>query len=348
MTQHPEHILVAGGAGFIGSCFVARCVARGQQVIVLDALTYAGHMANLQWIPQSAKGGSWKLVNGNIADRALVYELLTKHQIGQVVNFAAESHVDNSIAGPLPFIETNITGTFQMLEACRQYWSELKGEEAKDAFRMVQISTDEVYGSLGPTGKFNEESPYRPNSPYSASKAGGDHLARAWYETYGLPVLVTHCTNNYGPRQYPEKLIPHMIDCALKGRPLPVYGDGKNVRDWIHVEDHCDGLLLALEKGKPGEVYGFGGNNEVENIVLVKQLCALLDSRRPKPSGSYADQITFVTDRLGHDRRYAIDDSKAVRELGYTRRYQFEQGLAATVDWYLANEQWRKTVMETT
>lgn len=344
MPRYSEYILVAGGAGFIGSCFVSRCVARGQKVIVLDALTYAGHKANLQWIEPSANGGQWALVKGNIADTPLVYELLSKHRITQVVNFAAESHVDNSISGPKAFIDTNITGTFGMLEACRQYWGELTGA-AKEDFRMLQISTDEVYGSLGPTGRFTEASPMRPNSPYSASKAAGDHLGRAWFETYGLPVITTHCTNNYGPRQYPEKLIPHMIDCALAGKKLPVYGDGKNVRDWIHVEDHCDGVLLALEHGLPGGVYDFGGDNEIENITLVRQLCALLDSKRPRAGGSYSDQIIFVTDRPGHDRRYAIDDRKSRKELGYTHRYRFEQGLKATVDWYLANQQWRHQVM---
>jgi dTDP-glucose 4,6-dehydratase len=337
-------ILIAGGAGFIGSCFVAKCVERGQKVIVLDALTYAGHKANLEWI-KPAGAGSFQLVQGDIADRALVLKLLKEHAIGHVVNFAAESHVDNSISGPKAFIDTNITGTFQLLEACREYWGDLKDQQKAD-FRVLQISTDEVYGSLGPTGKFNEQSPMRPNSPYSASKAAADHLARAWFETYGLPVIVTHCTNNYGPRQFPEKLIPHMIHCALAGKPLPVYGDGKNVRDWIHVEDHCDGVMLALEKGNPGDVYDFGGDAEVENIHLVHQLCTLLDARSPKLGGSYADQITYVTDRLGHDRRYAIDDSKSQAELGFTRRYRFEQGLEATVDWYLANQAWCTLVME--
>ncbi len=331
--------LVTGGAGFIGSCFVAQATARGARVIVLDALTYAGHRANLAWI----KDG-WELVVGDIADRALVSKLLREHKVRYVVNFAAESHVDNSIAGPRPFIDTNITGTFQLLEACRDYWQKLPDAE-KSAFRFLQVSTDEVYGSLGPKGKFTEASPIRPNSPYSASKAAGDHLARAWHETYRLPTIITHCTNNYGPRQYPEKLIPHMIHCALSGEKLPVYGDGKNVRDWIHVEDHCTGVWLALTKGKPGQVYDFGGDAEVENIALVRKLCAYLDRKRPKETGSYEEQITFVADRPGHDRRYAIDDSKARDELGYTRRYSFLQGLEATVDWYLANEGWSKTVM---
>jgi len=324
-----KNILVTGGAGFIGSSFVALCASRGHKIVVLDKLTYAGNRANLEWIKEG-----WQLVQGDIADIALVQELLHKHAIDWVVNFAAESHVDNSIAGPRPFIDTNITGTFQLLEACREY------AVSKPDFRYLQISTDEVYGSLGPTGKFSETSPMKPNSPYSASKAAADHLARAWFETFGLPVIITHCTNNYGPRQHPEKLIPRMIECALAGERLPVYGDGKNIRDWIHVEDHCLGILLALEKGKPGEVYDFGGNAEVENITLVKTICALLDRKRSKSSGNYADQIAFVTDRLGHDRRYAIDDSKSERELGYVRKYKLEQGLEATVDWYLANQSW--------
>ncbi len=268
----PHNLLVTGGAGFIGSCFVAQCVARGCNVTVLDALTYAGHRENVD------KRATF--VKGDIADRALVLKLLREHHIGWVVNFAAESHVDNSIAGPKPFIDTNITGTFQLLEASREYWN------GKKDFRFLQISTDEVYGSLGPTGKFSETSPLKPNSPYSASKAAGDHLARAWHETYGMPTITTHCTNNYGPRQHPEKLIPNMIRCALAGEKLPVYGDGKNVRDWIHVEDHCNGVWLALEKSKPGETYDFGGDAEVENIALVKTICALLDSKRPKKSGS--------------------------------------------------------------
>jgi len=374
-SSRPKTILVTGGAGFIGSTFVTQCIDRGCNVVVLDALTYAGHRENVD------KRATF--VHGNIIDRVMVLKLLLEHKVEAIVNFAAESHVDNSIAGPKPFIDTNITGTFQLLKAAREYWNTLPKLE-KSAFRFVQISTDEVYGSLGPTGKFNESSPMRPNSPYSASKAAGDHLARAWHETYGLPVIVTHCTNNYGPRQHPEKLIPNMIRCALAGKPLPVYGDGKNVRDWLHVEDHCEGVWLALTKGRPGEVYDFGGDSEVENIVLVKMICELLDKKRPKkipsPTGgglgwgqsssesnhpvqsknaplpasplrgeeicSYAKQISFVTDRPGHDRRYAIDDSKAQIELEFTRRYELKQGLEATVDWYLENEEWCNLVME--
>jgi len=329
-----KNILVTGGAGFIGSCFVAQAAQRGMNVVVLDKMTYAAHPSNLE-------GVKCKLVVGDIADGALVAKLLREHAISRVVNFAAESHVDNSISGPKPFIDTNVTGTFVLLEACREYWNETKSD-----FRYLQISTDEVYGSLGATGKFSETSPYAPNSPYSASKAAGDHLARAWFHTYKLPVITTHCTNNYGPRQHPEKLIPHMIHCALAEKKLPVYGDGKNVRDWIHVEDHCQGVWLALEKGKPGEVYDFGGDAEVENIVLVTTLCELLDKRRPKTSGSYKEQISFVADRPGHDRRYAIDDSKAGSELGYAKRYRLAEGLAATVEWYLNNEAWCKAMMK--
>ena len=312
------NLLITGGAGFIGSNFTAQAVARGHNVVVLDALTYAGRK---EYVDPRAK-----LVVGNICDRDLVAKLLREHAIEWLVNFAAESHVDKSISGPRTFIDTNINGTFELLEVFRTY-----GKGA----RFLQVSTDEVYGSLGDNGKFSETSPIRPNSPYSASKAAGDHLARSWFETYGLPVITTHCTNNYGPRQHVEKLIPHMIMLALRGDKLTVYGDGKNIRDWIHVDDHCAGLWLALEKGTPGGVYDFGGDAESDNLSLVRKLCGLLDAKRPKASGKYEDQIAFVTDRPGHDRRYAIDDSKAQRELGFTRKYKLGQGLAATVDWYL-------------
>lgn len=325
-------LLVTGGAGFIGSAFTRMACARGHRAVVLDALTYAGSPANLEGIPPAQH----KLVVGNINNGALVAELLRENGVQAVLNFAAESHVDNSIGGPLPFVETNINGTFHLLQACLDYWRGLPGG---NAFRYVQISTDEVYGSLGAQGYFTEETPAQPNSPYSASKAAADHLVRAWHHTYGLPTLITRCSNNYGPRQFPEKLIPHMIGCALAGKPLPVYGDGANVRDWIHVEDHCAGILLALERGTPGEVYNFGGRAEMRNLELVKLICALLDAKRPRADGaSYARQITFVTDRPGHDRRYAVDDSKAERTLGFTRTYDFERGLAATVDWYLNNK----------
>jgi dTDP-glucose 4,6-dehydratase len=255
--------------------------------------------------------------------------LLREHRIDALVNFAAESHVDNSISGPAAFMYTNIGGTFMLLEAAREYMKEQPG------FRYVQISTDEVYGELGDTGKFSEATPYAPNSPYSASKAAADHLVRAWHETYGLDTITTHCTNNYGPRQHPEKLIPRMISCALAGEKLPVYGKGTNVRDWIHVEDHASGIWLALSQGRAGQAYDFGGNAEEQNLALVRKICAILDRKRPKASGKYEDQIAFVTDRLGHDLRYAMDDSKAQAELGFTRDYTLEKGLEMTVDWYL-------------
>jgi dTDP-glucose 4,6-dehydratase len=332
-------LLVTGGAGFIGSTFVAQQVKLGRYVVVLDALTYAGHRENLKWI----KGG-WELVEGNICDGALVSKLLSEHQPDAIVNFAAESHVDQSIAASAVFIETNIRGTHVLLEAARHYWSALNGDK-KSTFRFVQISTDEVYGSLGEDGKFNEDSPIRPNSPYSASKAAGDHLGRAWFETYGLPTIVTHCTNNYGPRQYPEKLIPLMIFKALSGERLPVYGDGRNVRDWIHVEDHCSGVTLVLEKGRPGEAYDFGGDAEKRNLDVVHALCDILDAMRPRADKkSYREQIAFVKDRPGHDFRYAIDSSKAERELGFTRRYDFASGLRQTVEWYLDNQAWCEVV----
>lgn len=337
MTQY-NTILVTGGAGFIGSTFVAQCVGRGTKVIVLDALTYAGHRENLEWINKDS-GGDWSLVQGDIADRPLVEKLLREHKVDALLNFAAESHVDNSISGPKAFIDTNIGGTFQLLEAARGYAKE------KPGFRYLQVSTDEVYGSLGPTGKFSETTPYAPNSPYSASKAAADHLVRAWHETYGLDTIITHCTNNYGPRQHPEKLIPRMIHCALSGEKLPVYGKGNNVRDWIHVEDHANGVWLALTKGKAGQAYDFGGDAEEENLKLVKKLCAILDAKHPKNSGKYEEQIAFVTDRLGHDLRYAIDDSKSQVELGFTRAYTIEKGLEKTVQWYLDNQAWCNNII---
>lgn len=329
----PSTLLITGGAGFIGSCFVRLAVANGARAVVLDKLTYAGHKANLE-------GVKHELIEGDICDGQRVASLLAKVKPDALINFAAESHVDNSISGPAAFMETNINGTFRLLEASHAYWKQHPN------FRYVQISTDEVYGSLGPQGAFSETSPIQPNSPYSASKAAADQLVRAWHHTFGLPAIITRCSNNYGPRQFPEKLIPHMISCAMAGKSLPVYGDGKNVRDWIHVEDHCTGIWLALNKGKPGDVYNFGGHAEIENIALVKQLCTLLGEKRPRADGkSYAAQINFVTDRLGHDRRYAIDDAKAQKELGFTRKHNFKTGLAATVEWYLQNEKWRDTVL---
>jgi dTDP-glucose 4,6-dehydratase len=340
-------LLITGAAGFIGSAFVRSRAAQGYKCIVLDALTYAGHRENLD--PKDIPGpGGVELVEGNICDLALVRELLKKHQVSGLIHFAAESHVDRSIEGPKAFIDTNIYGTFTLLTAALEYWQGLpEGSEMKKNFRYLQVSTDEVYGTLGETGKFSETTAYAPNSPYSASKAAGDLLVRAWHHTYGLPTVTTNCSNNYGPRQYPEKLIPHMIQCAINGKPLPVYGDGGNVRDWIHVEDHSEGVWLAFTGGRLGETYCFGGNAERNNLDVVKSICAILDETHPRSDGkSYTSQISFVKDRLGHDRRYAIDDSKAVSELGFTRKYKgFEEGLKATVQWFLGNDAWVKAVM---
>lgn len=335
----PQKLLVTGGAGFIGSAFVAQCVERGQQVLVVDALTYAGHRENLNWIP--AGKGSWALEVANIQDGTKMLALMQQFKPDAVVNFAAESHVDNSIASPAEFIHTNILGTYAMLEAARSYWK----ESGNANFRYLQISTDEIYGSLelDSDEKFSEDTQIKPSSPYSASKAAADHLVLAWNHTYGLPTLITNCTNNYGPRQYPEKLIPLMISHALSGKALPVYGDGLNVRDWIHVEDHCQGIYLALTKGRVGEHYCFGGNAEKKNIEVVQTICKVLSEVRPHKEG-YERLITYVTDRAGHDRRYAMDDSKALRELGYTRAYNFETGLRQTIEWYLANGEWAAAV----
>lgn len=328
-------ILVTGGAGFIGSCFVHQRVAAGDSVLVLDALTYAGHKENLAEVLNKIE-----LVVGGITDGALVASLYDRFKPDMVINFAAESHVDNSIASPSAFIDTNIIGAYTMMEAARQ------SKDKPANFRFVQVSTDEVYGELGDKGKFYEGYPYQPNSPYSASKAAGDLLARAWFHTYQFPIITTNCSNNYGPRQFPEKLIPVIITNALAGKDLPVYGDGKNIRDWIHVEDHCSGVYLAATKGNIGETYVFGGHSERKNIDVVQEICRILDRVQPRADRhSYTAQIKFVKDRPGHDKRYAIDDSKAKYQLGYTRKYQsFEQGLEATVKWYLTNTDWAKAV----
>jgi len=332
-------ILVTGGAGFIGSNFVLDWLAHHDEPIInLDKLTYAGNLGNLAGVQGDTR---YVFVRGDIRDGQLVGRLLAEHHPRIVINFAAESHVDRSIHGPGEFIQTNIVGTFQLLESVRAYWEALKGE-AKEHFRFLQVSTDEVFGALGPTGKFSETTPYQPNSPYSASKASADHLVRAWHHTYGLPVLTTNCSNNYGPRQLPEKLIPLVIANALAGRPLPVYGTGQNVRDWIHVEDHCRGVHLALTRGKPGETYCFGGNAERKNIDVVTSICDLLAEKLPETD--YHALISYVTDRAGHDWRYAIDDSKAVRELGFTREYNFESGLRQTIEWYLTHLDWCESV----
>ena len=335
--------LVTGGAGFIGGNFVLRAVASGVKVVNLDALTYAGNLDTLASVQDNPLH---VFVEGDIGDRALVARLLAEHRPDAVVNFAAESHVDRSIDGPAAFIQTNVVGTLGLLESVRDHWKELEGE-ARERFRFLHVSTDEVYGSLGDTGKFTESTPYAPNSPYSASKAASDHLVRAFHHTYGLPVLTTNCSNNYGPYHFPEKLIPLIIARALAGEPLPVYGDGKNVRDWLFVGDHCRALRTVLEKGRVGETYNVGGNAEMQNIEVVHAICALLDERAPRADGKpRSSQITFVADRPGHDRRYAIDASKLRDELGWEPEYTFEQGIAETVDWYLANQAWVKRVLD--
>src|SRR3954468_15931221 len=322
-------LLVTGGAGFIGSNFVLSTLARtGEPVVTLDKLTYAGNLMNLRSLESDARH---VFVRGDIGDRELVRSLLQKHKPRAVVHFAAESHVDRSIEGPAEFVQTNVVGTWSLLEEARAY--------ARDAsFRFLHVSTDEVYGSLGPSDPaFTETTAYAPNSPYAASKAASDHLARAYFHTYGLPVLTTNCSNNYGPHQYPEKLIPLMIRNALAGKPLPVYGDGRNVRDWLYVGDHCDALRRVLEKGRVGETYNIGGESERANNEVVALLCKLLDRARPRKGGSYADLISYVKDRLGHDRRYAMNITKIGRELGWRPAESFESGLEKTVRWYLEN-----------
>ena len=335
--------LVTGGAGFIGGNFVLEAVARGVRVVNLDALTYAG---NLDTLASLDGNPDHVFVHGDIGDRELVARLLAEHRPDAVLNFAAESHVDRSIDGPAAFVQTNVVGTLALLEAVRDYWKGLE-DEAKAAFRFLHVSTDEVYGTLGATGKFTETTPYAPNSPYSASKAASDHLVRAFHHTYGLPTLTTNCSNNYGPYHFPEKLIPLVIAKALAGEPLPVYGDGRQVRDWLYVADHCEAIRTVLAKGRVGETYNVGGNAERENIEVVRTICRLLDQRRPRPDGQpHEVLITHVTDRPGHDRRYAIDASKLKNELGWEPKYSFEQGIAATVDWYLAHQDWVRRVLD--
>ena len=334
-------LLVTGGAGFIGSNFVldwfAATATQGEPVVTLDALTYAGNPENLAALQGDARH---TLVQGDICDRALVDQLLAQHRPRAIVHFAAESHVDRSIHGPGAFIRTNVEGTFTLLEAVRAYWSALEAD-AKAAFRFHHVSTDEVYGSLGPGDPaFTEQHPFEPNSPYSASKAASDHLVRAWHHTYGLPVLTTNCSNNYGPYHFPEKLIPLMIVNALAGKPLPVYGDGMQVRDWLYVKDHCSAIRAVLAGGRLGETYNVGGWNEKPNIEIVKTVCALLDELRPAAEGPYARLITYVKDRPGHDRRYAIDARKIERELGWRPAETFETGIRKTVQWYLEHADW--------
>ncbi len=345
-----ETILITGGAGFIGCNFVRLVLAETQaRVVVLDKLTYAGSLENLAGV---LKDPRFTFLEGDIADRRDARQIFAVHRPAAVVNFAAESHVDRSIDDASAFIQTNIVGAFELLEAARHYLKD-QDEAARSAFRFLHVSTDEVYGSLGPTGAFTETTPYAPNSPYAASKASADHLVRACHETYGLPALITNCSNNYGPYQFPEKLIPLMVLNALEGKPLPIYGDGGNVRDWIYVEDHCRGVLEALRKGRPGEKYNLGGRSERTNLQIVDAICDILESERPaaenpalaeKGIASYRDLKTFVADRPGHDRRYAIDDSKARGELGWEPRYGFEEGLRATVRWYIANRRWCESV----
>lgn len=332
--------LVTGGAGFIGSNLVRFLVRNGCRVVTLDKLTYAGNVASLDDLPALTPGGGHLFVRGDIADADLVERLLNEHRPDGVFNLAAESHVDRSIDGPAAFIETNVLGTFRLLEATRNYLA-APGGEARQTFRFLHVSTDEVYGSLGETGLFTEETPYAPNSPYSASKASSDHLVRAYHHTYGLPTLTTNCSNNYGPYQFPEKLIPLTILRALDGKTLPVYGDGTNVRDWLYVEDHCRALLTVMERGRTGETYNIGGSSERRNIDIVRLLCDILDRERPRDDRkSRREQITFVADRPGHDRRYAIDASKIRRELDWTPQETFESGMGKTVTWYLTHNDW--------
>ena len=331
-------ILVTGGAGFIGANFVLDWIAAtGEPVLNLDALTYAGNRESLRSLDGDARH---VFVHGDICDRALLDRLLAEHRPRAIVHFAAESHVDRSIHGPGTFIKTNVEGTFTLLEATRAHWSALD-EAERTAFRFNHVSTDEVYGSLAPgEAPFTEEHVYEPNSPYSASKAASDHLARAWHETYGLPITTTNCSNNYGPYHFPEKLIPLMIVNALAGKPLPVYGDGQQVRDWLYVKDHCAAIREVLARGKPGQTYNIGGWNEKPNLDIVRTICALLDEMKPDPGGSYVRLVTHVTDRPGHDRRYAIDARKIERELGWKPAETFESGIRKTVRWYLDHADW--------
>jgi dTDP-glucose 4,6-dehydratase len=336
--------LVTGGAGFIGGNFVLEALQRVDlRIVNLDALTYAG---NLDTLASVSDHPGHVFVHGDIGDQARVADLLAEYRPEAIINFAAESHVDRSIDGPAAFVKTNVVGTLSLLEAARDYWRDSPATE-RDAFRFLHVSTDEVYGSLGETGAFTEQTPFAPNSPYSASKAASDHLVRAFHHTFGLPVLTTNCSNNYGPYQFPEKLIPLIIQKALAGAPLPVYGDGLNVRDWLFVSDHCAAIRRVLESGRVGETYNVGGDAERQNIEVVKVICALLDERRPRTDGLPREsQIAYVKDRPGHDRRYAIDASKLKRELGWAPTVGFEQGIARTVDWYLDNPAWVQRVLD--
>ena len=342
-TDPMQTILVTGGAGFIGSCFVRTCIAeQSARIVNLDKLTYAGNLDSLEPVLTHP---DHMFLHGDITDRDMLDRIMAEHQPAAVVHFAAESHVDRSIDNPAEFVITNVLGTFHLLDAARRYWSRLP-EDRRRAFRFLHVSTDEVYGSLGPTGRFVESSPYDPSSPYSASKASSDHFVRAYHRTYGLPVLVTNCSNNYGPYQFPEKLLPLMILNALEGKPLPVYGDGRNVRDWLFVEDHCRALWCALTAGSPGETYNIGGDCEQANLDVVHRICALVDELRPGlPHAPCTSLITFVKDRPGHDRRYAIDPTKARTTLGWRPQHDFDTGLRRTVQWYLDHPQWVERVL---
>ena len=343
MTSTKDAILVTGGAGFIGSNFVLRWLENvGTPVVNLDLLTYAGNAANLASLEDDSR---YQLVRADICDPEAVAAVFEAHRPRAVVHFAAESHVDRSIVDPGAFIRTNVQGTYTLLEQARRYWSGLQGS-AKDDFRFLHVSTDEVYGTLGPNDPpFSETTPYAPNSPYAASKAGSDHLARAYFHTYKMPVLTTNCSNNYGPFQFPEKLIPLMILNALEGKPLPVYGDGQNVRDWLYVDDHCSAIRTVLENGKLGETYNVGGNSERNNLHVVETICDLVDELRPDATiGSRRNLIKFVTDRPGHDRRYAIDARKIARDLNWQPSVKFENGLRSTVEWYLNHSAWVENV----
>lgn len=343
------NLLVTGGCGFIGSNFIRQrlldAAGGSLRVVNLDLLTYAGNPANLADLASDPR---YVFQIGDIGDEALVERLLVEHKIDAVVNFAAESHVDRSIDSPEPFIQTNVTGTLRLLNSVRRYWGGLEADK-RDAFRFLHVSTDEVYGTLGPLDPaFTESTPFAPNSPYAASKAASDHLVRAFHHTYGMPTLTTNCSNNYGPYHFPEKLIPLMILNALDGKPLPVYGDGQQIRDWLYVEDHAQAIWLVLRSGRLGETYNVGGLNERANLDVVETLCALLDAKSPRSDGtSYESQITYVADRPGHDRRYAIDCAKIQGELGWAPRESFETGLAKTVDWYLSNRSWADDITKT-
>ncbi|MCP4193596.1 MAG: dTDP-glucose 4,6-dehydratase [Planctomycetaceae bacterium] len=340
-NEQPQTVLITGGAGFIGSCFVRLLIADGAKVVNLDRLTYAG---NLDSLAEVADCENHTFVEGDIGDAPLVTRLLKEHQPDAIVNFAAESHVDRSIDGPRDFVQTNVVGTFELLMAARAHWDQLSKQQ-RDDFRFLHISTDEVYGSLGTTGRFKETTAYAPNSPYSASKAASDHFVRAFHHTYGLPVLTTNCSNNYGPYQFPEKLIPLMILNTIEGKPLPIYGDGQNIRDWLYVEDHCRAIRCVLEKGAVGEVYNIGGDCERANITVVKEICRIVDELQPDLAHApCVSLIEFVTDRPGHDRRYAIDCTKLQTELGWKPLETFESGLQKTIEWYLRSPQWVERV----